>query len=107
MHTVEDVLESLQRPSSQPAPSWRVRISFDGGVALEQMYEPDAWWPAPLVRSPPARFIARQSINALRPYLRDGGMQSVRLEIEPPPGTVDDHGRGVRSLIALVRLRGT
>ena len=105
MHTVEDVLVSLQRPSSQQAPSWRVRISFDGGVALEEVYEPDAFWPAPLVKSPPARFIARQSINALRPYLREGRMDTVRLEIDPPPGTVDDHGRGVRSLTALVRLR--
>jgi hypothetical protein len=105
MHTVEDLLESLLRPSSQQAPSWRVRIVFDGGAALEEMYEPDACWPAPLVSCPPARFIARQSINALRPYLREGGMESVRLEIEPPPGTVDDHGRSVRILIALVRLR--
>jgi hypothetical protein len=106
MHTVEDVLERLQRPSSQQAPSWRVRISFDGGVELVEMYEPDACWPAPLVQSPPARFIARQSINALRPYLREGVMESVRIEIEPPQGTVDDHGRRVRTLIALVRLRG-
>jgi hypothetical protein len=106
MHTVEDLLESLQRPSSQQAPSWRVRISFDDGAELEEMCEPDACWPAPLVKSPPARFIARQSINALRPHLREGGMASVRLEIEPPGGTVDDHGRSVRILIALLRLRG-
>ena len=106
MHTIEDVLANLQRPANQRAPSWRVRISFDGGVELVEMYEPDACWPMPLAQNPPARFIARQSMNALRPYLGKSGLEFARIEIEPPQGTVDDHGRKVRTLIAVVRLRG-
>lgn len=105
MHTVEDVLDRLQRPPSQQAPSWRVRIAFVDGVVLEEQYAPDADWPLPLVKSPPARFIARQSMNVLRAYLGKGTMDPVGLEIEPPPGTVDDQGRTVRTLIARVKLR--
>lgn len=106
MDTVEDVLESLLRPPSQHAPSWRVRISFRNGVELEEMCAPDATWPMPLVTNPPARFIARQSMNLAISHLRNGDMEPVLLEIEPPQGTVDDYGRTVRTMIALIRVRG-
>lgn|SRR5512139_2300374 len=105
MDTVEDVLDRLQRPPSQQAPCWRVRIAFIDGIVLEETYEPEADWPLPLVKNPPARFIARQSMNVLRPYLGKGTTDPVRLEIEPPQGTIDDQGRTVRTLIASVRLR--
>ena len=104
MDTVEDLLENLQRPTCQQAPSWRVRMKFRNGIEWEATYEPDERWPKPLVASPPARFIARQSMILVRYHLREYGMEAVRLLIRPPPGTIDDHGRQVRSLLAIVKL---
>lgn len=104
MHTAEDVLENLQRPSRQEAPSWRVRIAFKNGLEVEETCTPDAHWPAALATNPPARFIARQSMKLVRYYLREHGMKAAHLEIEPPAGTVDDHGRKVRILLAVVKL---
>lgn len=104
MHTVDDVLESLQRPASQRAPSWRVRITFRDGIEWEEAYEPDASWPMPLATNPPARFIARQSMKLVRFYLREYGMEAVCLEIEPPPGTTDDQGRKAQTLLAIINL---
>jgi hypothetical protein len=104
MVTVESVLGSLQRPSCQKAPSWRVRITFKNGIEWEEMFEPDASWPMPLVSNPPARFIARQSMNLVRFYLREHGLEAVCLEIEPPNGTTDDQGRRTQTLLAVVNL---
>ena len=104
MHTVEDLLENLQRPACQQAPSWRVRMKFRNGMEWEGTYEPDGCWPEALVAHPPARFIARQSMVLVRYQLREYGMAAVRLLIRPPPGTIDDHGRRVRSLLAIVKL---
>jgi len=104
MDTVEGVLENLQRPSRQAAPSWRVRIAFKNGVEVEETCTPDAHWPAALAMNPPARFIARQSMKIVRFYLREHGMKAVHLEIEPPEGTVDDHGRKARALLVVVKL---
>lgn len=104
MDTVEDVLETLQRPACQQAPSWGVRIKFMNGTEWEGTYEPDEYWPKPLVANPPARFIARQSMVLVRYYLREYGIEAVRLLIRPPPGTIDDHGRKARSLLASVKL---
>ena len=105
-YTVEDVLGRLQRPTRQLAPTWRVRITFKDGSEWEQMYEPAANWPTLLVEHPPVRFIARQTMNLVRFYLRELGMEAVRVEVDPPPGTVDDHGRAVvgEVQLAIVRL---
>ena len=101
MFTVEDVLDRLQRPASRLAPSWRVRIAFRDGSEWEQVYEPGTNWPATLVDHPPLRFIARQTMTLVRFYLKEHGMEAARVEIEPPPGTIDDRGREVRSEIVL------
>ena len=104
MHTVEDLPETLQRPACQQAPAWRVRMKFRNGIEWEGTYEPDECWPKALVAHPPARFIARQSMALVRYHLREYGVEAVRLLIRPPPGTIDDHGRKVRSLLANVKL---
>ena len=106
MFTVEDVLGRLQRPARQLAPSWRVRVTFKDGSEWEQMYEPAANWPTLLVEHPPVRFIARQTMNLVRFYLREHGMEAVRVELEPPPGTTDDLGQPVRGdiVLAIVKL---
>lgn len=105
MFTVEDVLGRLQRPQKQLAPSWRVRISFKDGSEWEQMYEPAANWPTPLVEHPPVRFVARQTMNLVRCLLQEHGMEAVRVEVEPPPGTIDDHGREIVGGIQLAIIR--
>lgn len=103
--TVEDVLGRLQRPQKQLAPSWRVRLTFKDGSEWEQMYEPAANWPTPLVEHPPVRFIARQTMNLVRFYLQEHGMEAVRVEVEPPAGTVDDRGREVYGDVQLAIIR--
>ena len=103
MQTVEDVLGSLRTPTCQRAPSWRVRITFNSGLTCEEMYDPRASWPMPLATSPPARFIARQSMNLVRFYWREHGMAAACLRIVPPPGTVDDCGRKVQTLLAILK----
>jgi hypothetical protein len=104
MDTVEDVLRILQRPSCRQAPSWRVRMKFTNGTEWEGMYGPDQSWPEALSAHPPAHFIARQSMVLVRFHLFKYGLEAERLLIRPPPGTIDDHGRVVRSLLALPRL---
>jgi hypothetical protein len=101
MYTVEDVLGRLQRSTLRLAPSWRVRIAFKDGSEWEQVYEPGTNWPAALVDRPPLRFIARQTMALVRFYLKEHGMEAVRVEIDPPPGTIDDRGRAVRGEIVL------
>lgn len=105
MYTVEDVLGRLQRPQRQLAPSWRVRITFKDGSEWEQMYEPAANWPTLLVEHPPVRFIARQTMNLVRYYLQEHNMEAVRVEVEAPPGTVDDRGRQIDGEIQLAIVR--
>ena len=79
-------------------------MKFRNGFEWEGTCEPDERWPKALVAHPPARFIARQSMALVRYHLREYGMEAVRLLIRPPPGTIDDHGRNVRSLLAIVKL---
>lgn len=105
MFSVEDVLERVRRPARQLAPSWRVRMVFADGSEWEQTYEPAANWPILLVEHPPVRFIARQTMNLVRFYLQEHGMQPVRVEIEPPAGTTDDFGREVLGDIQLAIVR--
>lgn len=106
MLTVEDVLVGLQRPRYHTAPSWRVRITFKDGTGWDQTYEPIAPWPAQLIAHPPVRFIARQTMDLVRFYWRELGMEAERVAIQPPPGTTDDRGREVQGeiLLAIVRL---
>ena len=101
MYTVDDVLDRLQRTTRRVAPAWRVRIAFKDGSEWEQVYEPSASWPAPLVDRPPLRFIARQTMSLVRFYLKEHGMEAVRVEVDPPPGTIDDRGREVNGEIVL------
>ncbi len=99
MKTVEDVLGSLQQTASQAAPTWRVKITFKDGTEWDDLYDPAARWPVPLAKSPPAYFIARQSMNLARFYLREHGMEAVRVTVEAPPGTVDSHGEEVKTMV--------
>jgi hypothetical protein len=69
------------------------------------MYEPAASWPLPLIEHPPVRFIARQTMNLVRYYLQEQGMEALRVEIEPPPGTVDDRGHEIIGEIQLAIIR--
>jgi hypothetical protein len=105
MYTVDDVLGRLQKAERQLAPSWRVRITFRSGSTWEQVYEPAASWPKPLIEHPPVRFIARQTMALVHFYLREHGMEAVRVDVEPPPGTVDDYGRAVSGEIQLAIIR--
>lgn len=99
MNTVDDILGSLQRAPRQAAPSWRVRITFTDGSEWEDLYDPAVAWPAPLASHPPAFFIARQSMNLARFYLREHGMEAVKVVVDPPPGTVDSHGEEVSCMV--------
>lgn len=99
MNTVEDVLGSLQRTPSQAAPSWKVRITFTDGSEWEDVYDPAARWPIPLASHPPAFFIARQSMNLARFYLRVHGLEAARVTVDPPPGTTDSYGEEVSSMV--------
>lgn len=107
MYTIEDIIDRLQRPARRLAPSWRVRIAFKDGSEWEQIYEPGMQWPAALADHPPLRFIARQTMNLVRFYLREHGMEAIRVEVEPPPGTVDDRGGEVEGeiVLAIVKIR--
>lgn len=99
MKTAEDVLGSLQRTPCRAAPSWRVRITFTDGSEWEDVYDPAAVWPTPLATHPPAYFIARQSMNLARFYLREHGMEAVKVTVDPPPGTVDSYGEEVATMV--------
>jgi hypothetical protein len=99
MISVEDLLGCLQRPKSQPAPSWRVRITFADGTEWEDIYDPAERWPTPLATNPPAHFIARQSMALARFYLREHRMMAVRVAVDPPPGTTDNYGQEVKSMV--------
>jgi hypothetical protein len=99
MISVEDLLGYLQRPECRAAPSWRVRISFADGSEWEDIYVPAERWPIALATNPPAHFIARQSMNLARFYLREHGMMAVRVAVDPPPGTIDNYGQEVKSMV--------
>jgi hypothetical protein len=103
MDTVESLLDTLLRPACQSAPSWRVRLTFSDGSKWEDIYDPGAEWPSLLAENPPALFIARQTLKLSRFYWRAHGMETVRIEIEPPPGTIDAHGRILRGKIVAQR----
>ena len=107
MYTVDDVLDRLQRPTRRLAPSWRVRIAFKDGSEWEQVFEPGCNWPVSLVEHPPLRFIARQTMTIVRFYLREHGMEAVRVEVDPPPGTIDDRGRQVNGEVILAIVKVT
>ena len=105
MTTTEDLMSSLQRPRQQPAPAWHIRITFHDGTSADRTIQSAQSWPAPLAAHPPLGFVARQTLGWVRRLRQELGMDAELVRIEPPPGTIDSHGREVRRDIVLALAR--